>query len=149
RFNDADGQLYACGLSAWGSSQSNLGGLYRIKYNGQKAIIPIGIKARENGIEIKFSHELEVNDADKTSSYKIQTWDLLRSRKYGSAHHNENNLQVTEASLSEDKKTIFLTIPDIKPTWVMEISFEYTRPDGEKTKGLIQNTIYQLGKETK
>lgn len=31
----------------------------------------------------------------------------------------------------------------------MEISFEYTRPDGEKTKGLIQNTIYQLGKETK
>lgn len=149
RFNDADGQLYACGLSAWGSSQSNLGGLYRIKYNGQKAIIPIGIKARKNGIEIKFSHELEVNDADKTSSYKIQTWDLLRSRKYGSAHHNEKNLQVTEASLSEDKKTIFLTIPDIKPTWVMEISFEYTRPDGEKTKGLIQNTIYQLGKETK
>lgn len=146
RFNDGDGQLYVCGLSAWGSSQSNLGGLYRIRYNGQKAIIPIGIKAKQNGIEVNFSHTLEVNDVDKIASYKVQTWDLLRSRKYGSAHHNEKILKVTAVKLSDDKKTIFLTIPDIKPTWVMEISFEYTDMNGEKTKGLIQNTIYQLGK---
>lgn len=146
RFNDGDGQLYVCGLSAWGSSQSNLGGLYRIRYNGQKAIVPIGIKAKQNGIEVNFSHTLEVNDVDKIASYKVQTWDLLRSRKYGSAHHNEKILKVTAVKLSDDKKTIFLTIPDIKPTWVMEISFEYTDMNGEKTKGLIQNTIYQLGK---
>jgi glucose/arabinose dehydrogenase/cytochrome c5 len=145
RFNDGDGQLYVCGLSAWGSSQSNLGGLYRIRYNGQKAIIPIGIKAKQHGVEINFSHPLEVTDAEKLSSYTVQTWDLLRSRKYGSAHHNEKVLKVTEAKLSDDKRTIFLQIPDIKPTWVMEISFEYTHSNGEKTKGLIQNTIYQLG----
>ena len=49
--------------------------------------------------------------------------------------------------LSQDKKTVFITIPEIKPTWVMEISFHFTLPDGEKTGGLIQNTIYQLSKE--
>lgn len=147
RFNEGDGQLYACGLSAWGSSQSNLGGLYRIKYNGQKAIIPIGIKAHQNGIEINFSHTLEVRDADQINSYEIQTWDLKRSRKYGSAHHNEKKLEVKGVRLSLDKKTVFITIPEIKPTWVMEISFHFTLPDGEKTGGLIQNTIYQLSKE--
>ncbi len=147
RFNDGDGQLYACGLSAWGSSQSNLGGLYRIKYNGQTAIIPIGIKARQNGLEINFSHPLEVQDADQIKSYKIQTWDLKRSRKYGSAHHNEKIIQVSLVKLSIDKKTVYLTIPEIKPTWVMEIAFEYTLPNGEKTVGLIQNTIYHLSKE--
>ena len=116
RFNEGDGQLYACGLSAWGSSQSNLGGLYRIKYNGQKAIIPIGIKAHQNGIEINFSHTLEVRDADQINSYEIQTWDLKRSRKYGSAHHNEKKLEVKAVRLSQDKKTVFITIPEIKPT---------------------------------
>lgn len=147
RFNPGDGQLYACGLSAWGSSQSNLGGLYRIKYNGEKAIIPIGIKAHQNGIEINFSHALDVQDADQNTSYKIQTWDLKRSRKYGSAHHNEKNLQASQVTLSSDKKTVFLIIPEIKPTWVMEITFQFTLPSGEKKQGLIQNTIYQLSKE--
>ncbi len=147
RFNEGDGQLYACGLSAWGSSQSNLGGLYRIKYNGEKAIIPIGIKAHQNGLEINFSHRLEVQDADQINSYTVQTWDLKRSRKYGSAHHNEKKIQVEKVKLSPDKKTVFLTIPEIKPTWVMEISFQFTLPNGEKTSGLIQNTIYQLSKE--
>src|SRR5690606_11415 len=43
RFNAYDGQLYACGLSAWGSTQTlQLGGLFRIRYDGSPVVVPIG-----------------------------------------------------------------------------------------------------------
>jgi hypothetical protein len=144
RFNPSDGHLYVCGLSAWGSTQPDLGGLYRIRYTGERSIIPIGLHAKRNGIEITFSHELEGNDVANVSNYDVQTWDLKRSRKYGSDHYNEKTLRVTKAELSSDNKTLLLTIPDIKPTWVMEITYELN-VKGEKVKGLIQNTIHQLG----
>jgi hypothetical protein len=147
RFNPADGALYACGLSAWGSTQTlQLGGLFRIRYidNG-KSIVPLGLHARKSAMEITFSHPLDKAAAEKISSYKVQTWDLLRSRKYGSDHYNEKSLPVTRAVLSEDKKTVMLYINNLQPTWVMEISFALKGANGEKVEGVLQNTIHQLG----
>lgn len=146
RFNPSDGQLYACGLSAWGSSQPELGGFYRIRYMGEKSTIPIGINAKQKGIRLKFSHELNLRDIKKVSSFQIQTWDLKRSRKYGSEHFNTKSLPVTKVEISADRKELFLTIPGIQPTWAMEINYQLTDKNGQPIKGLIQNTIHQLGK---
>lgn len=146
RFNPSDGQLYACGLSAWGSTQPELGGLYRIRYMGEKSAIPIGMNVKREGIRLKFSHELNLKDVKKGSSFTIQTWDLKRSRKYGSDHYNTTSLAVTNVELSADKKELFLTIPGIQPTWVMEINYQLTGKDGQRLNGKIQNTIHQLGK---
>jgi len=78
--------------------------------------------------------------------YTIKTWDLLRSRKYGSKHYNEQTLAVTNATLGKDKKSIKLTIPNIKPTWVMEIQYQLKDERGKSLEGLVQNTVHQLGK---
>jgi hypothetical protein len=76
----------------------------------------------------------------------VRIWDLIRSRKYGSKHHNEQRLQVAKAELDASGKTISLTIPSIKPTWVMEISYKIKDSRGNSREGLVQNTIHQLGK---
>ena len=146
RFNPSDGQLYTCGLSAWGSTQPDLGGFYRIRYMGEKSIIPIGLNAKREGIRIIFSHELSLKDVNKVSAFQVQTWDLERSRRYGSDHYNTKSLPVTKVEISDNRKELFLTIPGIKPTHVMEINYQLTDTNGEQIKGLIQNTIYQLGK---
>lgn len=158
RFNTLDGKLYACGLSAWGSSGSELGGLYRIRYNGGKSIIPIALNATSRGISIKFSHPLDIKNSialsntstastpSTPSTFKIQTWDLQRSRKYGSGHHNKKTLVVSKVELSKDRKEVLLTIPGIKPTWVMQIEYDFVAANGKHTKGLIQNTINTLEK---
>ena len=145
RFNSADGQLYACGLSAWGSIQPELGGFYRIRYNGEKATIPLGLHVQANGIKIRFSHELNSKDVENIKSFQVQTWDLKRARKYGSDHYNTQTLSVTSATLSKDKKELFLTITGIKPTRIMEINFQFMDENGQPIKGLIQNTINQIG----
>ncbi|MDI1322058.1 MAG: c-type cytochrome [Algoriphagus sp.] len=145
RFNPGDGQLYLCGLSAWGSTQPQLGGLYRIRKVDQPMVIPVGIKATTQGIELNFTDELDAGSVADTAHYTVKTWDLLRSRKYGSKHYNEQNLVVTKAELGKDKKSILLTIPQIKPTWGMEIQYQLKDDRGKDVAGLVQNTIHQVG----
>lgn len=149
RFNPGDEQLYLCGLSAWGSTQPQLGGLYRIRRVDQPLLIPIGIKATTQGIELSFTDELDARSVADTAHYTVKTWDLLRSRKYGSKHFNEQTLSVTKAELGKDKKSIKLTIPQIKPTWGMEIQYRVKDDRGKDLTGLIQNTIHQLGGNSK
>lgn len=149
RFNPGDEQLYLCGLSAWGSTQPQLGGLYRIRKVDQPMHIPIGLKATTQGIALNFTDELDAGIAAQISNYTVKTWDLLRSRKYGSQHYNEQILEVTKAVLGKDKKSILLTIPQIKPTWVMEIQYQIKDDRGKIIEGLVQNTIHQLGENPK
>ena len=146
RFNPGDGQLYLCGLSAWGSTQPQLGGLYRIRKVNQPLTIPVGIKATTKGIELNFTDALDAKSVADVAHYTVKTWDLLRSRKYGSKHYNEQTLAVTQATLGKDKKSIKLTIPNIKPTWVMEIQYQLKDERGKSLDGLVQNTVHQLGK---
>ena len=146
RFNPADGDLYVCGLSAWGSTQTlQLGGLYRVKFRDDgKTLIPTGLHATKNGMRIQFTHAPDQRTALDISNYKIETWDLLRSRKYGSDHYNTKSLKATKAELSSDGKTLFLTIPGIKPTHVMEINYRLKDAGGKEVNGLVQNTIHYL-----
>jgi glucose/arabinose dehydrogenase len=145
RFNAADGNLYACGLSAWGSTQADLGGLYRIRYVDKQSIIPIGLNAKKRGMKITFSDKPDAESMANVENYKVETWDLERSRAYGSKHYNVKTLAIEKVEVSADGKSVLLVLPDIKPTWVMQISYQFKGRDGVMVPGLIQNTIYQLG----
>lgn len=145
RFNPADGQLYACGLSAWGSTQPDLGGFYRIRYTGKPALIPVGLQVKRSGVHINFTQALDGKTIPDTSSFTVQTWDLKRARKYGSDHYNVARLPVNRITLSPDRKEVFLDIPGIKPTWVMEIKYKFTDSKGKEVSGMIQNTINKVG----
>jgi hypothetical protein len=145
RFNASDGSLYACGLSAWGSTQADLGGLYRIRYRETNAIIPIRLNAIKSGMRITFSNKVDVASASDAAHYKVETWDLKRSRSYGSEHYNTKILKVEKVEVSKDGKSVQLFIPEIKPTWVMQITYEIKESGGKQVTGIIQNTIHKLG----
>ena len=74
----------------------------------------------------------------------MSTWSLKRTRNYGSAHYDKKTLSVTKSQLSEDGKTVLLTLPDIEKVWQMEIKFELKLKNGAIEKGVIQNTIHNL-----
>ena len=145
RFHPVDGQLYCCGMFAWSGTQQQPGGLYRINYTGEPVHVPIGLKAKKAGVEIGFSGALDAAAANEASNYAVKIWDLKRTKEYGSAHYNERALKVSSAELSEDGKTVFLAIPDIQPTWGMEIVYSLKSREGERVTGKIHNTIHQLG----
>ena len=146
RFNPVDGQLYACGMSAWGTQQMyQAGGLYRIRYSGRPVYAPIELNALRSGVRIKFSDKLDRKSVGDLANFAVKTWGLKRSREYGSDHYNETPLAISSVQLEADDQTIMITIPDIKPVWQMEIAYGIKGKNGEEVKGIIQNTIHNLG----
>ncbi len=147
RFSPVDGQLYCCGMFAWSSTQEQPGGLYRVRYTGGPVHLPIGLHAIQGGLKIEFSDPVSRMSAGDPSNYAIQAWDLKRTANYGSEHFNEHRLEVKSAELLPDGKTVKLLIPDIAPTWCMEIVYALQTGEGKPLQGRIHNTIHGLGDE--
>lgn len=144
RFQNSDGQLYLCGMYAWAGNQTEPGGFYRLRFTGKPPQLPIGLSARRSGIDITFTDPLEPAAASNVENFAVKSWSLKRTANYGSDHYDEQSLNVTGASLSDDRRTVHLEIPSIQPTWCMEIRYELTAADGEPVNGTIHNTIHHL-----
>ena len=145
RFHPGNGQLYTCGLYAWAGNRQGDGGFYRVRATGKPANLPIGLRARTNGLEMQFTDPLATVSANDPLNYAVKVWSLKRSANYGSPHVNEHSLSVTKATLAADHKTVFLDIPELGPTWGMEIKCTLRGADGESFTRTIHNTIHQLG----
>jgi len=143
----SNGHLYVCGMSAWATDQIELpGGFYRVRATEKPSYMPIGLEAKEGGIEITFTDPLDPDSiALVDDAFAVRTWALLRSEKYGSDRYDEKTLDVSGASLSKDGKTLTLGLPDIEPVWQMSIQYKLKSADGAAVDGEIQNTIHQLG----
>ena|GEM_PF-668591 len=147
RFNPADGQLYACGMSAWGTSQTIKGGdFYRLRYTGRPVPVPTRLSAEKDGVTLTFATELAGQSTRNPAHFTVQSWDLKRSRKYGSDRYNTQTLTIADVRISRDKKTVKLMLPDIKPTDVMTIAYTVTDAKGHTFTGKVQNTIHTLRK---
>jgi hypothetical protein len=144
RFHPRDGQLYLAGMFAWAGNKHQPGGLYRLRYTGAPVHLPVELSATKTGLTLGFSGTLDPAAASLTTNYQLKIWDLKRTRNYGSPHLNERDLQVSSAKLMSDGKSIQLEVPDIEPTWCMEIRYELLTADGERIQGTIHNTIHQL-----
>lgn len=148
RFNPKDGQFYGCGMSAWATSQMiQVGGLYRVRYTGKQLNLPLELSARENGMQLTFSDPLNALVATDTANWTVNTWDLKRTRRYGSDRYNTKTLTIEKVTLGSDGKKILLEIPEIKTTWVMEILYDLESKKGKKFNGAVQSSIYELGDE--
>lgn len=148
RFNPDDQQLYACGMEAWGTNQNmRTGDLYRIRYTGRSIPMPIRLNAQGNGMKLTFASKLNSESATDVSKYEVKTWDLVRSSNYGSDRYNIKSLNISEARLSPDGKTVVLIMEKIAPVDVMTISYDITDESGTPLKGTVQNTIHILPKD--
>ena len=146
RFHPADGALYACGMYAWAGNRTQPGGLYRVRYTGKPADLPVGLKATASGVELTFTDPLDAKAAADPKNYDVKVWGLKRSQNYGSKHLDEHPLAVAKATVSGDGKTVRLEIPDLAPTWGMEIKYRVAGADGRPVAGVIHNTIHAMGK---
>jgi cytochrome c5 len=150
RFNPGDNQLYACGMSAWGTNQMlRGGGLYRIRYNNKPLPVPIALHTSTLGVELRFADRLNAERAKDIANYKVGTWALKRSSKYGSDRYDTKTLAIARAEVMPDGKGVKLFLNDIRPADVMTITYDLADTDGHALKGTVQNTIYALSADEK
>ncbi len=133
RFHPGNKQLYAAGMFAWAGSRNADGSFCRIRATGKPSYMPIKTAASKGKYTITFSDPLPAE-----GTFKVKVWNLKRTANYGSQHFDEHELKITKAEIKGQQVT--LSIPDLEPTWGMEISCDF----GNNIKRVIHASIHQL-----
>jgi mono/diheme cytochrome c family protein len=154
RFNPADGQLYVAGLSGWQSDAVALTGFDRIRYTGKEVHSLRGLRATTAGVELTFSHRLDPKSADP-QNFSVQRWNYLRSKEYGSPEFSVANpgkrghdkVEVLQAQLSADGKSVLLDLDDLRPAHQMLIQLRVKAVDGTSIRQSVMHTIHKLPRD--
>lgn len=145
RFSPTDGQLYVCGMYSWAGSQTRPGGFFRIRATDRPVHVPVGLRARPDGLELKFSHPIDAAIAGELGRYSYKSWGLRRSQNYGSPHVGERVHDVKSGQLSDDGRTLTLRIDEFAPTAGFELRYELRGADGSPVSGMLDGTVHALG----
>lgn len=122
RFNPRDGHLYVSGMTGWGTYTPADGSLQRIRYTGGSAHLPVACEARDNGVLLTFSEPLDSSAAEAAAHF-AQCWTYRYGSSYGSPEFSvrwpgvpgHDSLRITSAHLLEDRRRLFLEIPQLQP----------------------------------
>ena len=161
-----DGSMYVSGMRGWQSNAASESGIQRIRHNeGTLLGLPEAMSVVGDKLTLRFDSELDEELATDPASFAIKRWKYIRGPQYGSgqfsidhpdleaeenaleqelkAYKKQDPVEVTSASLSENGKTVILTIPSLKPAQQMEIAYDLESTDGEVLIGTIYSTIHQ------
>jgi len=142
RFSPGDGQLYACGLHAWAGNRTDPGGFFRIRRTALPLTIPVGLHAEPGRIVLDFQEPLDPAAASDTAAWRVKTWGLERSKRYGSKHIDERQRDVTVAAVSADGLTVSLSVPELQPTWCYELRWQVRSASGGPISGMLHGTMH-------
>jgi cytochrome c5 len=145
RFHPTNGHLYTCGLYGWAGNRQGDGGFYRVRATGKPAYVVTNLHARPQQMELQFTDALDANSATNAANYEVKIWSLKRNAEYGSRHIDEHPVEVAKATLAANRKVVTLTIPDLRPTWCMEIRCNLRGADGTAIARIVHNTIHEIG----
>jgi len=119
-----DGSLYVGGIGSSGNWRQNNKlwyGLQRLKYNGKSAFEMLAVRAKSNGVEIEFTEPLKPGDGWNPSSYDIEQFYYLPTPEYGGPKRDLKKLKVKSASVSSDRKKVFLELDGMKAGHVVYV----------------------------
>lgn len=116
-----DGALYIgeIGMVGGWTWKEKKYGLQSIKYNGKTTFEMLAIRARPKGFEIEFTQPLKDNLEIVTSEFLLSQWWYKPTKAYGGPKMDMEKLTVTASQLSEDRKKLYLEIPNLKKEHVV------------------------------
>jgi hypothetical protein len=132
----------------------------------------IALAATKQGVRVDFTCELDAQAAADAGNWNLEAWNYVWSSAYGSpeisttetkvaatelgndgrlqfskaqmAERKHDTLVVKSATLSADRRSVFLAIPDLRPAMQMQLKYELKSADGAELRGQVINTIHAL-----
>lgn len=152
RMNPGDGQLYMVGLRGWTTLGVDDGSFERVRYAGGNVYLPLNLQIAPYGIEIEFTEQLNRSSASNVNNYTLERWEYIYSGQYGSPEVSFENPEVEgrdpvaldAVSVSEDGRSVFLEIPDMRSVMQMKMAYDLTFEDGRKATNAIYFTVNWL-----
>lgn len=120
-----DGSLIVGGLGAggnWGQTGKLRYGLQKLDLSGDVPFDMESMDVVEGGFEITYTQPLSAATLeDLASKYQVEQWRYRATAQYGGPKLDEEILTVTEATASEDGRTVTLQIEGMKPDRVVHL----------------------------
>jgi hypothetical protein len=101
------------------------------------------MKVFEKNIVLDFDSPIDQKSASDLSNFEVKTWQLLRSKKYGSERLEQKLLKLTKSQVEGNR--LKLSIENLEKVDVFTIEYKIKNVKGELLSGSIQGTIHQLG----
>jgi glucose/arabinose dehydrogenase/cytochrome c2 len=150
--NPADGQLYIAGFQiiGWGTTATRMAGLSRVRYTGAPVLVPRQVTPMIEGVLLRFDTALDPSHAVDVANYRVTTWQYRRTYKYGSPQFKADGTPGTDVLapsrvyVSNDRRAVFVAVPDMRPVMQMEIGWTIRSAAGQPMGGSAYTTPYAL-----
>jgi cytochrome c2 len=134
RVHPIDGTLWICGMKIWGTIAEEISGVYRLRPTGEPNWVPEQILSSDRGVMLRFDQAVDPVIAGNLASYSVDRWNYQQTHNYGSGNYRldgtpgQETVPVASVTLSEDKRSVFLGIPDMQPVHSVRVSFRQPAP---------------------
>jgi cytochrome c len=117
----SDGSIYAGGVGMNGgwAHQERQFGLEKLHFNGKSTFEMQSISITENGFEVEFSNPVSREINFDRSKIKCSQWRYESTPKYGGPKLDQEELAIASFVLSDDRKNLQLSLPDVKQGYVV------------------------------
>lgn len=133
-----DGAIYAGGLGAdgnWGQEGKLKFGLQKLTPNGKNTFDIHEMRAVPGGFDLTYTEPVSAATAeDLAQHYRAEQWRYTPTSDYGGPKIAEEELDVTSATLSRDRRTVKLRLDGLKPGRVVHLRSPrpFTSASGEQ-----------------
>lgn len=116
-----NGDLFVGGVGSGGnwSHKNKRFGLQRLRYNGITTFEMHAVRAKSNGFEIEFTKPLAEGVGHDAGDYFVQQWAYKPTEGYGGPKIDPHRLAVRSATVSLDRRRVFLEIAGLKPEHIV------------------------------
>ncbi|MGB0581306.1 MAG: c-type cytochrome, partial [Limisphaerales bacterium] len=122
------GELYAGGI-ARGNNQEfikDVSGLTRIRFTGKKVFEPLAARLHSNGIELEFTEALAPGAGWNPAGYYVTQWGYQATQSYGGKKVRHRRSEVRSATVSDDRRRVFLELPDLVENEILRFRLPQT-----------------------
>ncbi len=125
-------------------------GLQRIRYKGNANSLPLdilGMSLTKTGFDLTFTQPLDEAQATQVANFAFRRYYYKYHSTYGSPETDITPVPVSQATLSPDRKTLSLSLADLRPGYIYELTMgPLTANNGQKkvANRLICYTLNKL-----
>ncbi|MFI7675575.1 family 16 glycoside hydrolase [Actinophytocola sp. NPDC049390] len=120
-----DGAIYTGGIGwagNWGQAGKLKYGLQKLSFDQARTFDIHSMHAIDGGFEITYTQPLsDATARDLAAKYNAEQWRYVATPQYGGPKIGQENLEVTSATLSEDRTKVTLKLAGLKPGHVVYV----------------------------
>ncbi|MFD2570725.1 PQQ-dependent sugar dehydrogenase [Spirosoma soli] len=126
-------------------------GIQRIRYKGQQTGVGIpldilAMKLTPTGFDLTFTQPVDEPTANDLANYRFRSYYYEYHQAYGSPQMDTRSVAVSGVRLSADHKTVSLTLTELKPNRIYELTLGDLRADKGQKKRMNRLVCYTLNK---